>query len=88
MKALLIKQGLGSTLVKKSDKASGKEKEDKVEEQALINEKAHSMIILCLGDKALREVSKETTAMEVWEKLDSLFAVKTLANRLYITHSK
>ncbi|KAL8523239.1 hypothetical protein ACS0TY_013272 [Phlomoides rotata] len=49
-------------------------------------EKAHIAIILCLGDKALREVSKELTAKGVWDKLESLYMVKTLANRLYMKH--
>jgi len=46
--------------------------------------KAYSTIILCLGDKALREVARETTAIGVWDKLESLCMVKTLANRLHI----
>ncbi|KAL8494415.1 hypothetical protein ACS0TY_025285 [Phlomoides rotata] len=68
VKALLIHQGLGAALRKEepSDKGKGK-----IEDLDEIQEKAHSMIILCLGDKALREVSKETTAVGVWEKLEN-----------------
>ncbi|KAK9065390.1 hypothetical protein SSX86_016773 [Deinandra increscens subsp. villosa] len=46
--------------------------------------KAHSAIILCLGDKVLREVARETSAAGVWLKLDSLYMTKSLANRLYL----
>ncbi|XP_076929288.1 putative inactive G-type lectin S-receptor-like serine/threonine-protein kinase SRK [Bidens hawaiensis] len=38
-----------------------------------ILEKAHSAIILSLGDRVLREVSKELTAGGVWDKLESLY---------------
>ena len=47
VKALLTQQGLGAALMEES--SSGKEK---VEDVAQIKEKAHSLIILCLGDKA------------------------------------
>ncbi|KAL8478994.1 hypothetical protein ACS0TY_030766 [Phlomoides rotata] len=60
VKALLIHQGLGVALRKEESSDKGKTKLEDLEE---IQEKAHSMIILCLGDKALREVSKETTAL-------------------------
>lgn len=79
IKALLTQQGLGAALMEES--SSGKEK---VEDVAQIKEKAHSLIILCLGDKALREVSKETTAIDVWQKLEALYNCKSLANRLYL----
>ncbi|KAK9073212.1 hypothetical protein SSX86_007536 [Deinandra increscens subsp. villosa] len=46
--------------------------------------KAHSAIILSLGDKVLREVSKESTAAGIWLKLESLYMTKSLANRLYL----
>ncbi|KAL8528360.1 hypothetical protein ACS0TY_005971 [Phlomoides rotata] len=78
IKALLIHQRLGDALRKEepSDKGKGKTKDlDKIQE------KAHSMIILCLGEKALREVSKETTEVGVLEKLESLYNLKTLANK-------
>ncbi|KAL8480589.1 hypothetical protein ACS0TY_027220 [Phlomoides rotata] len=81
VKALLIHQGLGAALRKEEPSDKGKTKVEDLEE---IQEKAHSMIILCLGDKALREVSKETTAVGVWEKLEGLYNLKTLANRLYM----
>uniref|UniRef100_A0A803QQ04 Retrovirus-related Pol polyprotein from transposon TNT 1-94 n=1 Tax=Cannabis sativa TaxID=3483 RepID=A0A803QQ04_CANSA len=48
-------------------------------------EKAHSAIILSLGDKVLLEVSKESAA-SFWKKLDQLYMKKSLANRLFLKH--
>ncbi|GKD76506.1 zinc finger, CCHC-type containing protein [Tanacetum coccineum] len=45
---------------------------------------AHSVLILCLGDRVLREVNKEMTAVGIWTKLETLYMKKTLANRLYL----
>lgn len=73
----------------RSDK--GKEKADdqsqtskKSEDQSQISKKARSILILCLGDKALREVGKEPTALSMWKKLEDLYNSKSLANRLYV----
>ncbi|XP_042041225.1 uncharacterized protein LOC121786656 [Salvia splendens] len=49
-----------------------------------ILQKAHSIVILCLGDKILREVQKEETSAGVFAKLDELYMAKSLANRLYM----
>ncbi|GKC36823.1 retrovirus-related pol polyprotein from transposon TNT 1-94, partial [Tanacetum coccineum] len=37
--------------------------------KAELTKKAHSAVILCLGNKVLREVTRETTTSEVWSKL-------------------
>ncbi|MCH84948.1 ubiquitin-protein ligase [Trifolium medium] len=42
-------------------------------EKIEMNDKALSAIILCLEDKVLREVARETTAVAMWNKLDSLY---------------
>ncbi|KAJ0869659.1 putative RNA-directed DNA polymerase [Helianthus annuus] len=80
MKALLVHNGVVDAL-KGEDKLpvglSDKEKKE-------IMEKAHSEIVLSLGDRVLREVSKETTAAGIWTKLESLYMTKSLANRLYL----
>ncbi|GKF35128.1 hypothetical protein Tco_0108328, partial [Tanacetum coccineum] len=52
-------------------------------EKAALMKKAYSTLILCLGDRVLREVTKETTAAGIWKKLTSLYMTKSLANRLY-----
>nr|GEU92108.1 retrovirus-related Pol polyprotein from transposon TNT 1-94 [Tanacetum cinerariifolium] len=49
-----------------------------------LNKKAHSAVILCLGNKVLREVTRETTAAGVWSKLETLYMTKSLANKLYL----
>ncbi|GJW94643.1 zinc finger, CCHC-type containing protein [Tanacetum coccineum] len=43
------------------------------EAKAELNKKAHSAVILCLGNKVLREVTGETTAAGVWTKLETLY---------------
>ena len=44
-------------------------------------DKARSAIVLCLGDKVLREVAKEPTAALMWSKLESLYITRSLAHR-------
>ena len=44
--------------------------------------KAHGAVVLCLDDKVLREVTKETTTTGILEKLEALYLTKSLANRL------
>nr|GFA98238.1 retrovirus-related Pol polyprotein from transposon TNT 1-94 [Tanacetum cinerariifolium] len=52
--------------------------------KAELNKKAHSAMILCLGNKVLREVTEETTAAGFWSKLETLYMTKSLANKLYL----
>ncbi|GJZ11469.1 hypothetical protein Tco_0546228 [Tanacetum coccineum] len=52
--------------------------------KAELNKKAHSAVILCLGNKVLREVTGETTTAGVWTKLKNLYMTKSLANKLYL----
>ncbi|KAL8519651.1 hypothetical protein ACS0TY_010548 [Phlomoides rotata] len=80
MKALLVHHGLASALQPDAGAESSISREKKVK----IMEKAHSAIILCLGDKPLREVSKEKTAIDVWKKLESLYQTKLVSNKLYV----
>ncbi|KAL8516166.1 hypothetical protein ACS0TY_014728 [Phlomoides rotata] len=80
MKALLVHHGLASAL--KSDE--GEESSATVAKRVEILEKAHSAIILCLGDKPLREVSKEKTVIDVWRKHESLYQTKSVSNKLYV----
>ncbi|KAL8505064.1 hypothetical protein ACS0TY_016322 [Phlomoides rotata] len=80
MKALLVHHGLASALQLDASAESSISREKKVK----INEKAHSAIILCLGDKPLREVSKKKTAIDVWKKLESLYQIKSVSNKLFV----
>ncbi|GJY86231.1 retrovirus-related pol polyprotein from transposon TNT 1-94 [Tanacetum coccineum] len=56
----------------------------KAGEKAALMKKAYSTLILCLGDRVLREVTKETSVVGIWTKLTSLYMTKSLANRLYL----
>ncbi|GJR41256.1 retrovirus-related pol polyprotein from transposon TNT 1-94 [Tanacetum coccineum] len=49
-----------------------------------VYKKAHSVLLLCLDNKVLREVNKEDSAAEVWLKLETLYMTKSLANKLYL----
>ncbi|KAK2421738.1 alpha carbonic anhydrase [Trifolium repens] len=53
-------------------------------EKAVLNEKAVSCITLCLADKVLREVAKETNAASMWAKLESLYMTKSVAHKLFL----
>ncbi|GJU02589.1 zinc finger, CCHC-type containing protein [Tanacetum coccineum] len=55
--------------------------------QAELNKKAHSAVILCLGNKVLREVIGETTVAGVWSKLETLYMTKSLANKFIIRNT-
>ncbi|MCI15487.1 glutamate receptor 3.6, partial [Trifolium medium] len=46
-----------------------------------MNDKALSVIILCLADNVLREVAKEKTVAAMWTKLDALYMTKSLAHK-------
>nr|GEX91013.1 retrovirus-related Pol polyprotein from transposon TNT 1-94 [Tanacetum cinerariifolium] len=52
--------------------------------KAELNKKSHSVVILCLGNKVIREVTGETTTAGVWSKLKTLYMTKSLANKLYL----
>jgi len=47
-------------------------------------DKARSAIVLCLGDKVLREVGKEPTAASMWSKFEYLYMTKSLAHRQFL----
>ncbi|KAL8526143.1 hypothetical protein ACS0TY_015390 [Phlomoides rotata] len=68
MKALLVHQGLADALKDDSGESlitDGEKSSSAAAERAKMMERSHSAIILCLDDKTLREVSKESTAKEV-----------------------
>nr|GEV90248.1 retrovirus-related Pol polyprotein from transposon TNT 1-94 [Tanacetum cinerariifolium] len=77
MRALLIQHGCEAALeVLPAD--------IEAQTKAELNKKAHSAVILCFGNKVLREVTWETTAAGVWSKLETLYMTKSLANKLYL----
>lgn len=78
MEAILIQQGCDEALKGESNMPSTLTQAKK---KSMID-KARSAIILCLGDKAPREVAKEKTAVGIWAKLESLYMTKSLAHKL------
>jgi len=42
-------------------------------EKRVMIDKANSDIVLCLGDKVLRDVTREATATSMWAKSESLY---------------
>nr|GEY88133.1 retrovirus-related Pol polyprotein from transposon TNT 1-94 [Tanacetum cinerariifolium] len=77
MHALLIQYGCEAALEVLSANIESQTK-------AKVNKKAHNAVILCLGNKVLI-VTRDTTAVEVWSKLETLYIKKSLANKLYLT---
>ena len=49
-----------------------------------MDRKAVSTIELCLVDEVLSNTMGETTAAELWTKLESLYMTKSLSNVLYL----
>ncbi|MFQ6626552.1 hypothetical protein Gotur_005218 [Gossypium turneri] len=49
-----------------------------------LNEKALSSIQLCLANTVLQEVLMEKTSSALWKMLETLYATKSLANRLVL----
>ena len=42
------------------------------------------MLILNLADNVLRQIDEENTALKVWNKLESLYMVNSLSNKIYL----
>ncbi|GJW02171.1 hypothetical protein Tco_1561027 [Tanacetum coccineum] len=77
MRALMVQQGCDATLeTLPVDMEAG--------EKAALMKKAYNTLIVCLGDRVLWELTKETTAAGIWTKLTSLYMAKSLASRLYL----
>ncbi|GKA20280.1 retrovirus-related pol polyprotein from transposon TNT 1-94 [Tanacetum coccineum] len=53
-------------------------------QKGALMKKAYITLILCLGDQVLQEVTKETTDVGIWTKLNSLYMTKSLENKLYL----
>jgi hypothetical protein len=63
-----------------STPATGMSKED----QEKLDRKVRSTIRLCLEDSVLLNVSGESTAKELWDKLGNLYQSKSLVNKLFL----
>ncbi|KAH9679843.1 hypothetical protein KPL71_026299 [Citrus sinensis] len=82
MRALLVHQGLESTLEKDDPEAPSTSVSDEKRKQ--IQNKAHSTLILSLSDSILREISEEKTALGIWNKVEALCMKKSLAHKLFL----
>ena len=80
MKDLLIQQGVHKTLLGKAKKPE-KMENDVWEE---MDEKAASAIRLNLLDEVIHNVIDEEKVESIWRKLESLYMVKNLMNKLYV----
>ncbi|KAJ4723126.1 Retrovirus-related Pol polyprotein from transposon TNT 1-94 [Melia azedarach] len=77
MQALLKQQGLWAPLMRKlADPITV--------EMAVLEEKAHSTIMLCLANDIITEVAEEETAQGLWVKLEGLYMTKSLTNKLLL----
>jgi len=47
-------------------------------------DKARNAIVLCLGDKILRDVVNEPTEASTWSTLESLYMTKSLAHQQFL----
>lgn len=73
-RALLNQQGLWAPL---KTKITG----PVTAEMAILEEKAHSTILLALADDIITEIAEEETAFGLWSKLESLYMTKSLTNK-------
>ncbi|KAJ4721172.1 Retrovirus-related Pol polyprotein from transposon TNT 1-94 [Melia azedarach] len=51
---------------------------------AVLEEKTHSTIMLCLADDIITEIVEEETAQGLWVKLEGLYMTKSLTNKLLL----
>ena len=56
----------------------------KDEDWQKMDRKAKHSIRLCLSDSVLLNVSGEATAKDLWDKLGSLYQIKSLVNKLFL----
>ncbi|GJS60992.1 retrovirus-related pol polyprotein from transposon TNT 1-94 [Tanacetum coccineum] len=80
MRCLLIQHGWEAALDPFSKTMTDADKTTTLKTD--VYKKAHSALLLCLDNKVLREVKKESFVARVWLKLETLY--KSLANKLYL----
>ena len=88
MLAVLTQNGLKKAV----DGESRRPKSMMDEERLELNEKTLSTIQLCLMPHVLRELLDQTTTVEMWLALESIYMTKSLANKIRLkksyTHSR
>ena len=85
MKALLKQLQIWRPLIPKSAASTSGSGDGWTDEQLVVmEEKAHSTILLSLDDHIITEVADQETAAELWLKLESLYMTKSLTNKLLL----
>ncbi|KAL5581222.1 hypothetical protein UlMin_013664 [Ulmus minor] len=80
LKAILMQQKVDLALEEKPEFPATMTTYEKNE----IFKTAYSSIFLHLSDNVLRQVSSYTTAATMWKKLDELYLVRSLPNKIYL----
>ncbi|KAK5772198.1 hypothetical protein PVK06_048475 [Gossypium arboreum] len=78
MMAIIVQSGLKKVIIGKKPENLNKTEWEELDEKAL------SAIQLCLTNTVLQEVLMEKTSSALWKKLETLYATKSLANRLVL----
>ncbi|MBA0849465.1 hypothetical protein Goshw_016375 [Gossypium schwendimanii] len=78
MMAILVQTGLKKVVTGKKPKNLSQTKWEE------LNEKALSVVQLCLTNTVLQEVLMKKTSSALWKRLETLYATKSLANRLVL----
>jgi len=80
MEAVLIQQKCEKALKGESASPVTMSRAEKTE----MVDKAKSVIVLCLGNKVLRDVTKEPTTASMWSKFEYLYMTKYLPHRQFL----
>ena len=80
MKAILIQKKYAKAISDPSEFSKMMKSSKKQD----ILELAHSLLILNFSDNVLRQVDDKDTTLKVWKKVDSLYMVKSLSNKIYL----
>lgn len=77
MRALLKQQRRWAPLV-------GSRQKKVTTEMVVLEEKAHSMIMLCLADDIITKIAEEKTAQGLWVKLESVYMTKSFTSKFLL----
>ncbi|MFQ6659563.1 hypothetical protein Gotur_028416 [Gossypium turneri] len=78
MMTILVQNGLKKVVTRKKPENLNQTKWEELDEKDL------SAIQLCLANTVLQEVLMEKTSSTLWKRLETLYATKSLANRLVL----
>ncbi|MFQ6647442.1 hypothetical protein Gotur_021616 [Gossypium turneri] len=81
MMTILVQNGLKKVVTRKKPENINQTEWEELDEKAL------SAIQLCLANTILQEVLMEKTSSALWKRLETLYATKSLANRLVLKQS-